>query len=341
MQFSTNQWKAPFICAALMLFSGVVLHADAPPVRQIPAGEKLKIKGTILSRSGDLITVKDKKSGDLIHITLFEDTKVERNVGKFLFARHPRMDLTAMVPGLTVEVEGVGNATGHLDANKISFSPDDFAIAVAEEQQITSNQAATQRAQSTANEGLNTADAAQTSAKEAQSSARQAQSSADQAQGAADRAGADAQAAGKLGIVDAAAVQMINSRVSDLDDYQTVAEASIYFNNDNAALDNAGKKSLEQIAEIASSLDGYMIEIAGYASAPGSGGLNQKLSEERAGAVADYLRETGNVPFRRILAPAGYGASHHVPSDALPGDSAFDRRVDIKLLVNKALSTIQ
>ncbi|HEV3332176.1 MAG TPA: OmpA family protein [Bryobacteraceae bacterium] len=294
-----------------------------------------------MSRSGDVITVKDKKSGDLIHIHLFEDTKIERNAGRLLFARHPRMDMTAMVPGLTIDVEGVGNPDGHLNANKISFSPDDFAIAVAEEKQITSNQSATQRAQSTANDGLNTANAAQSSAKGAQSSADRAQSAAGQAQDAADRAGADAQAAGKLGIMDAAAVKMINSRVSDLDDYQTVAETSIYFNSDNTSLDDAGKNSLEQIAKIASSLDGYMIEIAGYASAHGSSQLNQKLSEERAAAVADYLRETGNVPFRRILAPAGYGASHHVPSDALPGDSALDRRVDIKLLVNKALSTIR
>lgn len=341
MRFSSNQWKAPFICAALMLFSGAASFADTPATRQIPAGEKIKLKGTILSRSGDLMTVKEKKSGDLIHINLFEDTKIERNEGRLLFMRHPRMDMTAMLPGLTIDVEGVGNQDGYLNANKISFSPDDFAVAVAEEQQITANTLAAWRAQSTANEGLNTANAAQNSAKEAQSSANRAQSSADQAQDTADRAGDDAQQAGKLGLVDAAAVQMINSRVSDLDDYQTVAEASIYFNNDDASLDDAGRKSLDQIAKVASSLDGYMIEIAGYASAPGSGQLNQKLSEERSAAVADYLREIKNVPFRRILAPAGYGASHHEPSDALPGDGAFDRRVDIKLLVNTALSSIQ
>lgn len=341
MRISSKQWKAPFICAALIIFSGVASYADAPAARQIPAGEKTKVKGSILSRSGDVITVKEKKSGDLININLFEDTKIERNAGRLLFARHPRMDMTAMVPGLTIDAEGVGNADGHLDANKISFSPDDFAITVAEEQQITANAGAARRAQSTAYEGLSTANTAQASAAEAQSSADQAQSSADQAQNASDRAGADAQAAGKLGVMDAAAVQMINSRVSDLDDYKTVAETSIYFNSDNASLDEAGKKSLEQIAKIASSLDGYMIEIAGYASARGSSQLNQKLSEERGAVVADYLRETGNVPFRRILAPAGYGVFHHEPSDALPGDGALDRRVDIKLLVNRAVSTIQ
>jgi hypothetical protein len=44
------------------------------------------------------------------------------------------MDVTALVPGLNIEAEGVGNSVGQLDAQKISFSPDDFAIEVAEEQ---------------------------------------------------------------------------------------------------------------------------------------------------------------------------------------------------------------
>ena len=348
MRFSLNKWKAPIFCAALMVLSGNALFADAPAVRKIAAGEKIKIKGTILSRTGDVIMVKEKKSGDLMRVNLFEDTKIERNAAKFLFARHPRMDMTAMVPGLAIDVEGVGNADGHLDANKITFSPDDFAIVVAEEQQITANQAATRRSQYTADQGVDTANEAQASAKQAQSSAGQAQSDADQAQGAADlaqdaadRAGADAQAAAKLGLLDAAAVQMINRRVSDLDDYKTVAEESIYFGDDNAVLDQASKKALDELAKIAASLDRYMIEIAGYSSAPGSTEVNQKLSEERAAAVADYLRESGNVPFRRILAPAGYGASHHVPSDASAGDKSLDRRVDVKLLVNQGLYAAQ
>src|SRR5579872_4028796 len=110
MRFITNQWTAPFICAALIVFSGAASYADAPAARQIPAGEKTKVRGTILSRSGDVITVKEKKSGDLVNLNLFEDTKIERNTGRLFFARHPRMDMTAMVPGLTIDVEGVGNA---------------------------------------------------------------------------------------------------------------------------------------------------------------------------------------------------------------------------------------
>jgi outer membrane protein OmpA-like peptidoglycan-associated protein len=80
-----------------------------------------------------------------------------------------------------------------------------------------------------------------------------------------------------------------------------------------------------------------MIEIAGYASSTGTKALNQKLSDERATAVAQYLRNTANVPLRRILAPAGYGATHAAApnSDSLGRD--INRRVDVKVLVNKGL----
>jgi len=66
--------------------------------------------------------------------------------------------------------------------------------------------------------------------------------------------------------------------------------------------------------------------------------LNQKLSEERAAAVSQYLREAKDVPMRRILAPAGYGATHLFATSADPQDRRLDRSVDVKVLVNKAFA---
>jgi outer membrane protein OmpA-like peptidoglycan-associated protein len=81
-----------------------------------------------------------------------------------------------------------------------------------------------------------------------------------------------------------------------------------------------------------------MIEIAGYASTTGTKQLNQKLSEERAAAVTKYLREKGNVPMRRILVPAGYGATHPAAENSDSQGRALNRRVDVKVLVNKGLA---
>jgi outer membrane protein OmpA-like peptidoglycan-associated protein len=240
------------------------------------------------------------------------------------------MDVTALVPGLTISAEGVGNSNGQLDASKITFSPDVFAVEVAEEQQIEANKAAAANAQSTANQGVAAANQAQTSANKAQSSANQAQNTANQA-------GQLAAAAGVGAVMDAKAISLVNTRVSDLGDYQTVVEAALFFEPDQSTLSPGDKQALDKLASDAAATPNYMIEITGYASSTGTKAQNQKLSDDRATAVADYLRNTANVPMRRILAPAGYGATHAAASNADPEGRDINRRVDVKVLTNKGL----
>src|ERR1035438_4841743 len=64
---------------------------------------------------------------------------------------------------------------------------------------------------------------------------------------------------------------------------------------------------------------------------------DQKLSEDRAAVVAQYLREVKEIPLRRILVPVGYGATHPAVSNKDPYDRELNRHVDIKVLVNKSL----
>jgi outer membrane protein OmpA-like peptidoglycan-associated protein len=146
-----------------------------------------------------------------------------------------------------------------------------------------------------------------------------------------------AQASRTVAVMNSAAVQLVNKRVSDLDDYQTVAEAAIFYRTGQYTLDDAAKADLDKLAALALSTDGYMIEIAGYASKTGTKAANQQLSEDRAAAVANYLRNHGNIPMRRILAPAGYGATHHDAENTDPQGRELNRRVDVKLMVNKGL----
>jgi outer membrane protein OmpA-like peptidoglycan-associated protein len=255
------------------------------------------------------------------------------------------MNVTAMVPGLSVNAEGVGNAKGQLDATKITFTPDEFAIEVSQEQQIIANRAAVNRAQSTANAGVSgaqtaqsSANAAQASALVAQSGANTAQSSANAAQASASTAGQNAKLAGVMAAINADALGQLNQRVSDLGDYKTIALAGVYFDSGKADLDEAAKKDLNKLADLTASLDGYMIEIAGYASSTGSKQFNQQLSEERAAAVAQYLKVHKNIPLRRIVAPAGYGSTHAEATNSDPDGRALNRRVDVTVLVNKGLN---
>ncbi len=315
--------KVKFLTAVtcIMLFASLMYATT--PAKQIPAGKKAKVVGEIVSRNGDMINVKEKKTNQMVVVNLTDNTKIAREKGS-LRLRRSDMDVTAMVPGLTISAEGVGNAQGQLDATKITFDPDTFAIEVAQEQQIEANQAAAAQAQTTANSGVAQAQAAQSSANTAQSSA--------------NAAGTAAVGAGALALADADAVVMVNKRVSDLGDYNTVAEAGIYFQTGVSALDAAGKADLDKLAQMAQSTANYMIEVAGYASTTGTKAENQKLSDARATAVVDYLRQNGSIPMRRFLVPAGYGASHPAASNTDSQGRALNQRVDVKVLVNKGLS---
>ncbi len=312
--------RAQRVCAALLAFAAL---ASVGYAQTFNTGEKGKVKGTIISRKGDLVKVQDAKTGSVAIVKITDDTKIVRDKSKVSFRRHEDMDVTAMVPGLTINAEGVGNSANQLEASKITFSPDVFAIEVAQQQEISTNKAAANKALATANHGV--------------TAAAGAQSSANQAQATADQAGSVATAAGVVAISNAAAVQIVNQRVSDLDDYQTVAEAAIFYPSGQYTLDAASKADLDKLAALALSTDGYMIEIAGYASKTGTKDANQQLSEDRASATANYLRNQGNIPMRRILAPAGYGAINPDFENTDPQGRELNRRVDVKLLVNKGL----
>ena len=111
------------------------------------------------------------------------------------------------------------------------------------------------------------------------------QTSANQAQASSNLATYDAEAAGAATVMDAAAVQMVNRRVSDLDNYNTVAEAVNYspipLRMGSTLVDVANANLAILAAYINGGLRLYIIDIAGYASTTGTKQLNQKLHEER------------------------------------------------------------
>jgi outer membrane protein OmpA-like peptidoglycan-associated protein len=307
---------------AIVLITSSAFAATANKAHQFEPGEKAKISGSIMSRDGDQIRVRDKKSSEVEVVSIGDATHIERKSHKFPFYRHTDLDVTALLPGLTIEAEGVGDSNGQLDASKISFAPDDFAIEVAQERQVQANKTAAQHAQSSANE--------------AATAAGTAQSSAGQAQNSADQAAMQAEAAGDVGLVDAAAIAAVNQRVSDLDDYKVEMENDVYFDRDSVVLKEEAKPALADLAKLAKSSRGYLIEISGYASNTQGVNTDQKLSEERAAAVARYFYEVQNIPMRRILIPVGYGSTHRIANNTDTVGRELNRRVDVKVLVNKS-----
>ena len=61
------------------------------------------------------------------------------------------------------------------------------------------------------------------------------------------------------------------------------------------------------------------------------------LSQRRADNVIRYLVENHQIPLRRIITPYGYGESNPVAENDSRDGRAQNRRVEVKLLVNKGL----
>ena len=324
MKLTTSKWSGAALCCAVSIaLLGTLLCTASAGTSDIPADKNVKVAGRILSRNGDTVRIKDKKSGQFVVVNITDNTKIERKRGQLQFFRHTDMDVTALVPGLTIEAEGRRDAKGRLEAERISFNPDEFAVEVAEQQEVMANRKATKEAANEAQGGM--------------AASAQAQSSADQARTSANQADAEAQTATAVGIADAAAVSMLNKRVSELGEYKNEFEVDLFFARDSAVLDEKAKNDLDNLADIAKSLNGYVIEIAGYSSNTLSKEADLKVSEERAAVVAQYLRDVKHIPLRRILVPVGYGAAHPVVSNKDAYDRELNRHVDIKVLVNQNL----
>jgi len=315
--FNRKKVRLAFLSSVCLCLLSLVAAGNAAT-----NGQKTKFTGTIISRESQLVKIQDK-NGSVRVVAITDSTKIERQRGKGGFWGGHKMNSAALVPGLTVQVQGMTNADGTVEAREVTFRPDAFAVTVAQEKQIEDNRAAVGKAQTTADQGI--------------ANAAAAQSSADNAQSTADQGLSTAQSATAAAAQNEVAVKAVNQRLSDLGDYATVAELGVYFRDGSSVLSGEDKASLDQLVAANSNVNGYVIQIAGYASSTGSKQYNQRLSERRAAAVAQYLRENANVSPWRIIVPAGYGATHPVASNSDANGQAMNRRVEVKVLVSKGL----
>jgi len=98
------------------------------------------------------------------------------------------------------------------------------------------------------------------------------------------------------------------------------------------------KEQLKKLAQTAIDLNGYLIEVKGFADSSGDAIMNEKLSEDRAEAVVGYLTQQCNVPVHRIVAPGALGEYQPAVSNETQAGRAQNRRVEIKVLVNKGIA---
>ena len=137
-----------------------------------------------------------------------------------------------------------------------------------------------------------------------------------------------------------AAIAANTARFGQLDDYYIFDEVTVYFANGKVKVDPKYNPQLLALADKAKTINGYLIEVKGYASAVGSITLNQRLSEDRANQVTNILLQQGHIPLTRMLAPGAMGESHPVGNNETEQGQSENRRVVVRVLQNKAIAGV-
>ena len=299
------RFNLPRIAFAIVLASLAFTFLSTPL-----AAQNVKVEGLIKGRSGENIILQTSDSPNLI-VVLTDTTDVAQVQG-ILKARKKEMSMAALIPGLAVSVEGFYNGQHQLVAKTVRFKGNDLerAESIQAGMHETSEQAQKNK------EELEK----QNAELKAQNEALQQH----QASIAANKAAIDAAVA----------------RFGQLDDYYIMDEVTVYFGNGKTNVDPKYTPQLTAMAEKAKTVEGYMIEVKGYASVSGSVAMNQKLSEDRANNVTTVLLQQGHVPLTRMLAPGAMGESEQVGNETTQEGQAENRRVVVRVLQNKAIAGV-
>jgi len=282
----------------------------------LAAQQTVKVEGLIKGRSGDLVILQTKENPDLV-VELTEGTDVGQVQG-MLKARNKKMSMAALIPGLSIKVEG-NYHDGQLIAQKVRFKGNDLKQAEAIEAGTHETKLQAQQNQ----EEL-----------EKHKAELEAQKKALQEQEAKVAANKAAIAANKANI-DAAV-----ARFGQLDDYYIMDEVTVLFGNGKTKVDPKYTPQLMALVEKAKTVNGYMIEVKGYASSTGNAASNQKLSEDRASNVTNILLQRGKVSLTRMLAPGAMGESEQVGNEKTQEGQSENRRVVVRVLQNKAIAGV-
>jgi len=133
-------------------------------------------------------------------------------------------------------------------------------------------------------------------------------------------------------------VTRVDERVSALDEYDATETVAVTFRVNSAVLSPEAKHQLDDFATKALAGKNYMIEIAGHTDSTGGEAKNMHLSRARADSVVEYLTVNHHIPARRFITPMGYGKSAAVADNSTAAGRAQNRRVEVKMLINRGLN---
>ncbi len=278
------------------------------------SGDKAEVKGMITSRTGETLLVKSGEAN--VTVVLTADTKTKDDKGLFGLAEEQMADVV-LIPGLKVDIDGMSDDHGRVVATVITVDGDDLETAEMIQSGLhpTAEQVAANMRQLAAHKG-------QLATHEQALATHQQAIAANEQQIAANTKD----------------IEENTNRFSALSEYDVKSEATLKFNVGSSTISATDQEELKKLAQTATGLTGYIVEVTGYADSTGSAAMNTKLSEDRAKAVVSYLMQQGNVPVRHIVAPGAMGEYGSAAPNETKTGRAENRRVVVKVLVNKGIA---
>ena len=285
------------------------------------SGDKAKVQGMIISRAGETMVVQNSEGK--ITVVLGDETRTKDNTGLFGLDRK-ELSHVVLIPGLKVSVDGVSDDQGRVAAKTITVDGDD--LETAELIQAGLHPTAEQVA---ANVETLAEHQDKIETNKVQIAAHKQYIETNQQNIATNKQQIEANIKN---------IEENTQRFMALSEYDVKGQATANFEVGSSKISAKDQIELKELANAATGLKGYIIEVMGYADSTGNAAMNTKLSEERAKAVITYLVQQGSVPVRHIVAPGAMGEYGAAAPNETNAGRAENRRVEVKVLVNKGIA---
>lgn len=129
-------------------------------------------------------------------------------------------------------------------------------------------------------------------------------------------------------------IEGIDVTRTDEDELKVTVKNEILFDFDSASLRSSSRDELREMADVFDRYGDTTIVVAGHTDSTGSSTYNQRLSNRRANAVANYLEDLGVSGSR--LDAVGYGESQPKSSNDSASGRQRNRRVELYVRANNA-----
>jgi len=286
-------------------------------------GDKAEVKGMITDRAGATLVIRSASGNRTVVLT--DETRTKDNTGLFGLGREDLSSIM-LIPGLKVDIDGVvADEEGRITAKTITVDGDD--VETSEMIQSGLHPTAEQVA---ANLKAIEANAEKTHANAQEIAAMKKFIAMYEQNAAAHKAQIEE---------NIKAIEEATKRFTALSQYDVKYQATVKFPVSSSTISPQDEEQLKQLAQKAVQVPGYIVEVAGYADASGDAKMNEELSEDRAKAVVSYLIQQGGVPVAHVAAPGAMGEYGPATSNETPAGRAENRRVEVKVLVNRGMAT--